>query len=188
MTRSTLTRAATFSVAVLLFAAPAACSKTTGDPATTTTTAGTTPATAAPATSRPPGTGTTSTTRAAGTSTTRPPATTTSSVPPTSSGPTSSTTPAALPTTPEGFAAALVAAWHANSEDMARQVADQFAIDSLFAVPYAEPVTFVECSGAAGSTICKYTAPSVTILIQVRNLTGGLPMTVTSVRVSGAGG
>ena len=59
------------------------------------------------------------------------------------------------------------------------------AVTDTFALTY-QPWTFAECSGAAGSTICRYTSPAGELLVQVRNLTGGLPMTVTGVRFTPA--
>ena len=134
--------------------ATSAPARTTAPPATTR------PATSAPATSNP---------------------TTTSTTAPTSSttgAPSSTTT---LPTTPQGFATALLAAWAAGDRAAAGAVATPEAVEETFALT-SQSWTLAECGGAAGSTICRYTSPAGELQVQVRNLTGGLPMTVTSVR------
>ena len=61
-------------------------------------------------------------------------------------------------------------------------------VNQMFSVAYVplqtggDPYTYKGCGIAAGSTICTYqtvTGPSLDIT--VRNLTGGLPITVTSI-------
>jgi cytoskeletal protein RodZ len=154
-----------------------ACSSSTPAPPTTTA-AGTSPGSTAPATTAPPATrapGTTSTTAGSSTTTTAPASTTTTVRPTTTT----------MPTTAQGFAQALLAAWAAGDREAAAAVATPEAVTDTFALTY-QPWTFAECSGAAGSTICRYTSPAGELLVQVRNLTGGLPMTVTGVRFTPA--
>ncbi len=156
--------------------------------ATTPSSSGTTPGTratgttgtAVPATARP---GTTAT------STITPPSTAPTTRPPTSAPP-GSGTPAPPPTTPDGFAKALVDAWKAGDQTAAAQVAEAPAVAKLFASPDQDPTSYVflDCGGAAGSTICRFNSGSETLLVYVRNTTGGLPMMVTDVRITGAGG
>jgi hypothetical protein len=43
--------------------------------------------------------------------------------------------------------------------------------------------SFAECTGAAGSLICTWQRPAgQQLLFRVRNMTGGLPVTVSEVR------
>jgi hypothetical protein len=97
--------------------------------------------------------------------------------------PTVTTAPAPAPTTPEEFAAELYRAWRTGDADAAAKVASPEAVQSLFAFEPAD-FTLQDCQGAAGSTICTYTAGVGSIEMRVRNATGGLPVLVTSVKVT----
>lgn len=153
-------------------ATPSSAGTTPGTRATGTT------GTAVPATAKP---GTTAPTAPSTAPTTQPPRT----APPGSSTPT-----APAPTTPDGFAKALVEAWKAGDQAAATQVAEAPAVAKLFAAADQDPASYVflDCGGAAGSTICRFNSGSETLLVSVRNTTGGLPMIVTDVRITGAGG
>ena len=180
----------------LTLVALAGCAK--DDPVTSTaTTAPATSAVTKPGTA--PGTtrGTATPRSSAGTipGTTQKPATSTTTTasttrPSTSAAPGSSTPPTTAPTTPDGFAKALVEAWKAGDQAAAANVAEAPAVAKLFAATDQDPASYVflDCGGAAGSTICRFNSGSETLLVSVRNTTGGLPMIVTDVRITGAGG
>ena len=86
---------------------------------------------------------------------------------------------------PEGFAQALYAAWTRDDRAGAEKVAQPQAVADLFARRWqaSDGWSFAECSGAAGSLICTWQRPSgQQLLLRVRNVTGGLPVTVSEVR------
>ena len=129
----------------------------------------------------------------AGPTTVIPPAetTTSSSLPSSTTAPVSTTVTTARPTTtsaaasPESFAEALYAAWTKGDRAAAEQVAQPAAVTALFARPWqaSDGWAFAECSGAAGSIICRWRRPAgQELLLRVQNRTGGLPVTVTEVR------
>lgn len=133
-----------------------------------------TPRTAAPA----------PTTVAPATSSSSPP-----SSPPTAAPSTTTTgTPRSATTvamSPEGFARALYDAWTRGDRTAAEKVAAPEAVTALFARAWqaSDGWTFSECSGAAGSLICTWQrSAGQQVLFRVRNLTGGLPVTVQEVR------
>jgi hypothetical protein len=116
------------------------------------------------------------------------PATTTTTVPPSTSTPSTTVTPtttAALPTTPEGYAQTLFAAWQTNNRALAGQVASPAAVTQMFSQTYpvgpTNPYTYQGCQGAAGSVICTWQGNGQVIVVTVRNLTGGLPIQVVNV-------
>ena len=124
---------------------------------------------------------------------TTPEATTTSSSSSSSSTSTpvsTTTTVASRPTTtspassPEGHAKALYEAWTKGDRAAAEKVAQPEAVTALFARPWqpGDGWAFVECGGAAGSTICTWQRPSGQLLFRVQNVTGGVPVTVSEVR------
>ncbi len=119
--------------------------------------------------------------------------TTTSSSPSSSSTSTvvsTTTTVASRPTTtspassPEGHAKALYDAWTKGDRSAAEKVAQPEAVAALFARVWqpGDGWAFVECGGAAGSTICTWQRPSGQLLFRVQNVTGGVPVTVSDVR------
>ncbi len=125
--------------------------------------------------------------------------TTTSSTTRESTTSTKQTPTSAAPTDAAGFAQALYDAWKAGDQTAAATVANPAAVAAMFAQTYAaadgpdgpaEPYTFADCSGAAGSTICSFhsTSTSQVLLMTVRNTTGGEPMLVTGVKITAAGG
>ena len=110
---------------------------------------------------------------------------------------TSNTTTASqpLPTTPEGFAQALYAAWKAGDRDAAARVASPEAVDQIFQFAYQpiqtnagpqDPYQFRDCEPAAGSLYCTWAGQdNAQIIEQVRTETGGLPILVTGVQRQG---
>lgn len=136
---------------------------TTAAPAATTPGTSATKSTSSPATAAP---GTPSTSFS-----------TSTPVPPTSA------TPASTPTTPEDYAKGLYAAWRKGDKATADTLGTPDAVDALFAY---EPTdfTFQDCQGAAGSTICTFTAGVGSIEMRVRNATGGEPVLVVEVKVT----
>jgi hypothetical protein len=111
-------------------------------------------------------------------------ATTSSSSPSSSTStvvPTTTTTLASRPTTtlpassPEGHAKALYEAWTKGDRAAAEKVAQLEAVTALFARPWqpGDGWAFVECGGAAGSTICTWQRPSGRLLFRVQNATSG---------------
>jgi hypothetical protein len=130
-------------------------------------------------------------TPAASTTTTH--ATTTSSTSTTSS--TTTTVPAtsttvALPVItddPQTYAEYLFAAWQNNNRTAAANVASADAVTQMFskAYPAQGPYTFSNCDPAAGSLYCTWNGQNgATIQMQVRTLTGGLPIQVQMVTFS----
>jgi len=62
-------------------------------------------------------------------------------------------------------------------------VASADAVSQMFSQPYQGTWTFASCGVAAGSTYCTWNgAGTATIVIAVRNTTGGLPLQVTNVQ------
>ena len=121
-------------------------------------------------------------------------ATSTSSPPPPSSSPTttvaSTTLAPSRPTTtspadsPEGHAKSLYEAWTRGDRAAAATVAQPQAVDALFARQWrqGDGWAFAECTGAAGSVICRWQAPSGQLLFRVQSVTGGVPVSVSDVR------
>ena len=127
---------------------------------------------------RPPAT----TTTAAPVTTTTAPATTTSTT-----APATTTTTVALPVItddPQTYAEYLFASWQNNNRTDAANVASADAVTQMFAQAYPAkgPYTFSNCDPAAGSLYCTWNGQNgATIQMQVRTLTGGLPIQVQSV-------
>jgi hypothetical protein len=142
---------------------------TRNDDSGTRTAGGTTTTTSTTA----PSTSTTSTTRpSATTTTTHTPANTTQPLPP------------LAPNDPQSYAQYLFAAWRAGDRDAAGKVASPDAVNQMFAVPYdaARGFAFTTCGIAAGTSYCTWQATdNATIVMQVRTLTGGLPVQVIGV-------
>ncbi len=112
----------------------------------------------------------------------------TTTVPPsTTTVPTSSTT-VARPTTPEGYAQTLFTAWQTNNRALAAEVAAPAAVTQIFAHTFPQstgginPFTYQGCQGAAGSIICTWQGNGEVVVVNVRNLTGGLPIQVEYVQ------
>jgi len=97
---------------------------------------------------------------------------------------TSSTTPT-TPADPQAYAETLFSAWAADDRATAATVADQTAIDSLFATPSSEAAAyqFSGCQGAAGSIFCTWTRAGAQLAMTVRDATGGLPVQVVEVTI-----
>jgi hypothetical protein len=125
-------------------------------------------------------------------------ATTTSTSTSTSTTTTSTTTSTTttLPTTtttlpypsitddPQTYAQYLFVAWQNNSQSSAGNVASADAVSQMFAQAYSANAgwQFGSCDPAAGSLYCVWSASSGNKLtMQVRTLTGGLPVQVTGV-------
>lgn len=145
------------------------CSSNKDEPSPTTT--------AAPAATTP---GTSATKSTVAPATDAPATSTPSTAPP---APTTSATPASTPTTPEDYAKGLYAAWRKGDKATADTLGTPDAVNALFAY---EPTdfTFQDCQGAAGSTICTFTAGVGSIEMRVRNATGGEPVLVVEVKVT----
>jgi hypothetical protein len=116
--------------------------------------------------------------------------TTTPAAPTTAGPPASPTTAAPVPTDPATLAQALFARWKAGDKDGAERLAEPDAVDTLFAQTFPtvpapggpeDAYVFKNCSGAAGSTICVFDAKNSELQMEVRNATGGLPVTVIGV-------
>jgi hypothetical protein len=126
-----------------------------------------------------PAASTTSTTRV--TTTTTLPATTTTNAPATTS------TTVALPVItddPQTYAEYLFAAWQNGDRTAAANVASADAVNQMFAQPYPAkgPYALANCGPAAGSLYCTWNGQSgASIQMQVRTLTGGLPIQVEAV-------
>jgi hypothetical protein len=86
---------------------------------------------------------------------------------------------------PQTYAETLFTAWANNDPTAAATVADQAAIDSLFATPSSEAAayTFSGCEGAAGSIFCTWTRPGAQLAMTVRDASGGLPVQVVAVEI-----
>jgi len=130
-----------------------------------------------------------STKRSLPTVTTRPATTTTSSVPVSTSTTvaattTSVTTPPISASTPEDQAKAFFEAWSKGDRAAAAALGEPAAVAAIFARPWSagEGWSFSECSGAAGSEICRWQGSSQEVQFLVRGSTGGLPVTVVDVR------
>lgn len=123
---------------------------------------------------------TTSTTAASTTTTSTTTSTTTTTVPAT-------TTTIAYPVItddPQTYANYLFVAWQNDNQTSAAQVASADAIQQMFSQPYSASAgwTAGSCDPAAGSLYCTWTASNGNkIVMQVRTLTGGLPIQVTGV-------
>ena len=88
---------------------------------------------------------------------------------------------------PQTYADYLFAAWQNNNRTDAANVASADAVDKIFAQPYPAqgPYTFASCGPAAGSLYCTWNGQNgATLQMQVRTLTGGLPIQVTNVQFS----
>ena len=120
-------------------------------------------------------------------------ATTTTATPTTSS--TTTTVPATTTTVaypsitndPQTYAEYLFAAWQNDNRTNAANVASADAVTQMFskAYPAQGPYTFSNCDPAAGSLYCTWNGQNgATIQMQVRTLTGGLPIQVQSVTFS----
>jgi hypothetical protein len=125
------------------------------------------------------------TTTAAPVTTTTAPATTTSTT-----APATTTTTVALPVLsddPQTYAEYLFASWQNNNRTDAANAASADAVTQMFAQAYPAkgPYTFSNCDPAAGSLYCTWNGQNgATIQMQVRTLTGGLPIQVQSVTFS----
>ena len=130
-------------------------------------------------------------TKAADTTTTSASTTTSSTTTSTTAAPT--TTVASTTTTlpyppitddPQTYAQYLFVAWQNNNQGTAANVASATAIQQMFAQAYSASAgwQFANCGPAAGSLYCTWNAASGNkIVMQVRTLTGGLPIQVTGV-------
>ncbi len=85
---------------------------------------------------------------------------------------------------PQSYAQYLFAAWRNGDRDAAAKVASPDAVNQMFSAPYdaARGFAFTSCGVAAGSSYCTWQATdNATIVMQVRTLTGGLPVQVVGV-------
>ena len=125
----------------------------------------------------------TTTTTSASTTTTSTSTTTTTTAPATTT-----TVPLPIITDdPQTYADYLFAAWQNNDRTAAANVASADAVNQIFAQPYPAhgPYTFSNCGPAAGSLYCTWNGQNgATIQMQVRTLTGGLPIQVEMVQFS----
>jgi hypothetical protein len=99
--------------------------------------------------------------------------------------PTTTTLPyPAITDDPQTYAQYLFVAWQNNNQTNAANVASATAIQQMFAQAYSASAgwQFANCDPAAGSLYCTWNAASGNkIVMQVRTLTGGLPVQVTGV-------
>lgn len=107
----------------------------------------------------------------------------------TTTGSTSSTaaTTPAMPSTPDAYATAFIAAWVAADRDAASALATPEVVDQLFAVDAGEaPWALVTCEGAAGSSYCTFgDGAGGEIVVRVGNEAAALgqPQAIAEVRV-----
>jgi hypothetical protein len=126
---------------------------------------------------------TTTTTHAPTTTSTSTTTTTATTVPPTS-------TTVALPVItddPQTSGEYLFAAWQNGDRTAAANVASADAVSQMFsqAYPAHGPYSLNNCDPAAGSLYCTWNGQSgATIQMQIRTLTGGLPIQVENVQFS----
>jgi hypothetical protein len=126
--------------------------------------------------------------------TTTTPATTSTTAPATTTAPTTTvpppTTTVALPIItedPQTYAEYLFASWQNNNQTTAANVASAEAVAQMFAQAYPAkgPYTFSNCNPGAGSLYCTWNGQNgATLQMQVRTLTGGLPIQVQGVTFS----
>lgn len=125
------------------------------------------------------------------TTTVAPTTTTSTTVPPTTTTtpPTTTTVPyPALTDNPQTYAQYLYVAWQNGSRTEAAKVASSDAVNQMFSQPYPAkgPYTLGSCGPAAGSLYCTFNGQNgATIQMQVRTLTGGLPIQVEQVQFNG---
>jgi hypothetical protein len=88
---------------------------------------------------------------------------------------------------PQTYAQYLFATWQNGDRTAAANVASADAVTQMFSQPYPAkgPYTFSNCGPAAGSLYCTWNGQNgATIQMQVRTLTGGLPIQVEAVTFS----
>ena len=135
-------------------------------------------------TTPPPASTSPTTSSSASATTTAPSGTTTTTGPATT---TTTSLPALTPDDPRSYAQYFFAAWRNGDRSAAARVASAQAVDQMFSVPYdpARGYAFTGCGAAAGSQYCTWTATNgATLVVQVRTLTGGLPVQVIGVQRS----
>ena len=89
---------------------------------------------------------------------------------------------------PQSYAQYLFASWQNNNRTDAANVASADAVTQMFAQAYPAkgPYTFSNCDPAAGSLYCTWNGQNgASIQMQVRTLTGGLPIQVQMVEFMG---
>ena len=82
------------------------------------------------------------------------------------------------------YAQYLFVAWQNNSQSSAANVASAEAVTQMFQQPYSASANwqFANCDPAAGTLYCTWNAASgAKLTMQVRTLTGGLPIQVVGV-------
>ena len=111
--------------------------------------------------------------------------TSTTAAPTTTLAPTTTTLPyPEITDDPQTYAQYLFVSWQNNNQGTAANVASAAAIQQMFAQAYSASAgwQFANCDPAAGSLYCTWNAASGNkIVMQVRTLTGGLPIQVTGV-------
>jgi hypothetical protein len=88
---------------------------------------------------------------------------------------------------PQTYAEYLFAAWQNDNRTDAANVASADAVNQIFAHPYPAqgPYTLANCGPAAGSLYCTWNGQNgATLQMQVRTLTGGLPIQVENIQFS----
>jgi hypothetical protein len=88
---------------------------------------------------------------------------------------------------PQTYAEYLFAAWQNDNRTDAANVASADAVNQIFAHPYPAqgPYTLANCGPAAVSLYCTWNGQNgATLQMQVRTLTGGLPIQVENIQFS----
>jgi hypothetical protein len=129
---------------------------------------------------------TTTTSTTAAPTTTAPTTTSTTSAPTTTAPPTSTTLPLPPVTEdPQSYAQYLFVTWQNGDRTSAANVASADAVNQMFSQAYnpATNWTFNMCDPAAGSLYCTWSGQNnAKLTMQVRTLTGGLPIQVLNVQ------
>ena len=75
----------------------------------------------------------------------------------------------ALPSNPQDYAKAFVAAWMSSNRPRAEELATQAAVKAIFSSRDPKGPVFKSCEGAAGSTYCTWEGTEYTLTVRVAN-------------------
>lgn len=92
----------------------------------------------------------------------------------------------ALPAAPNDYAIAVYVAWTKGDRSTAAALAEDPAVNNLFAKPFAatDKWTFANCSGKAGSSYCAWRSGKHGLVIRVFNEKLGQPQAVSEATFS----